>query len=120
VQVAFDSAPGLTAYYTLQTPLAVQSSGGNITKQRMREVSPGHYSATFIVPGNISFTGAQFKVYVVDSERYASVAVADGKLNINVDYPGQGYAPVAPPVEVNPGVPAPGKPGKKPGFGVKK
>jgi hypothetical protein len=115
VQVAFNAEPGLTAYYTLQTPLAVQANG-NLTKQRMREVTPGRYTATFIVPGNISFSGAQFKVYIVDAENRASTKVAPGKLDINIA-PGEGgFLPVAPPQMGNPG---PSLPPKKPGFGVK-
>jgi bacillopeptidase F len=97
--VEFDAAAGLNAYFELKAPLltvdgAARGYGitsgnrpNNATKLPMMEVSPGHYVGYFTIPSNISFAGAQLQVTVVDAQRYASQAVANGRLWINVALP---------------------------------
>lgn len=80
VTVSFDSAPGLTASFTIELPLA--PNGLNRGGIAMTETAPGHYEGTYQTPASLTLEGGVIVISARDAAGNEIEAEAPGKLYV--------------------------------------
>lgn len=93
--VSFDSAPGLTASFSIQLPFELSSqSRGEIP---LSEVAPGHYEGAYTAPSSLVLEGGVIVIRVQDAFGNVAEAEAPGRLYVSAGSDGEEPGTPSPP-----------------------